>query len=163
VYRKRLADVEATDACDLFDKATAILTEMKPKLFALKRKPPPPPLEYIEDPTVLADLKDMLKRYQRGINLYVEYAPNYFVISASLLHLLKKYKNNCYIFTRKLIQDEWTAGIGFSAFDATTDKWSIVPVSDALVKAVGTQILACKTNGVKLIAIPMEVPQHQNM
>jgi hypothetical protein len=165
VYKKRLADVEATDACDLFDKATAILAEMKPKLFALRRKPAPPPLEYIEDPAIVADLKDMLKRYQRGITLYTDYAPNYFVISATLLHLLKKYNNNCYIFTKQVSTSKglWRAGVAFDEWNNDAKKWMIAPISDILVRAVGAQIANCIKNGVKLIAIPMAIPGHQNM
>jgi hypothetical protein len=167
IFKKRLAEVEATDACDLFDKAVAILTEMKPKLFILRTatiKPKPEP-KYIENPEVVADIKKMLIQYQKGLTVFQDYQPDSFVISSVLLYILKKYKNNCYIFTRKIAGDEglWKSGIEFVDWDETKGEWGLAPIKEDLVKAVGSQIVNCKTNGVKLIAIPMAIPGHQNM
>ena len=110
-------------------------------------------------------MSEFLKLYEAEApkEIESEYSALAFLQYIHWAYLIKKYKNNCYVLTydkRQKIDDRYlsyTVGL-----DISTAR-SVKKPSEAMLEEIGEIIQKCIKDGVKLVVMPLGLPNHANL
>lgn len=100
-----------------------------------------------------------------------DYTPSGIMADIFWYHLLKKYKNNCYIISNFKAPDAtkkygkeialYETNIGLSLYKYP--KYTLAMPSKETINETGKLIKECLDRGIKLIVMPLNLPRHANM